>query len=474
MSEHVSNAEWRGEQTGRLHKRLHDNDCYLKRCQLRVLGLIPAERRDRWPALMAASLLGSLLGDRHPRVAGQCLVLTEPSRVGEGNGRVALAARHARPKEKPRGARSRADFEGFRHGYAGTIYKGQGKTLDRTYLYHTEHWRSAASYVALTRQRESAQVFVARETARDAGQLARQMGRGEVRAASVAWAAADDLPRAQQERERPERQAEQPEAPRPEARAKTAQADPGKSYWQSLTRKPEAAQDEDSLRAKVRGKLAARQGVNAKEDRCEPQQPDGLTEAQRQLRREMQALDRPALAEAARVDQVGRSFETRPMTVRDAARLVSLEYATAADRADGLRRTAAEVGKAIEYNERVQRSGREQGDRRWKDMGIVRQTMHKTGARLDPAITASESTEGKAMEELKKLDVQRAQLARFVPIAERAEAAAFRQAEPAATAELAKRQERASVAREVLGEQRRQEVAREQTLKRSRGLGLDR
>ncbi len=62
---------------------------------------------------------------------------------------------------------SAAEFAGFRHGYAGTIYKGQGKTLDRTYLYHTEHWRSAASYVALTRQRESAQVFVARETARD-------------------------------------------------------------------------------------------------------------------------------------------------------------------------------------------------------------------------------------------------------------------------------------------------------------------
>ena len=32
-----------------------------------------------------------------------------------------------------------------------------------------QHWRAAASYVALTRQRESAQVFVARETARDAG-----------------------------------------------------------------------------------------------------------------------------------------------------------------------------------------------------------------------------------------------------------------------------------------------------------------
>ena len=88
---------------------------------------------------------------------------------------------------------SAAEFEGFRHGYAGTIYKGQGKTLDHTYLLHTHHWRAAASYVALTRQREGAQVFVSTETARDAAQLARQMGRGEVRAASVAWATPDEL-----------------------------------------------------------------------------------------------------------------------------------------------------------------------------------------------------------------------------------------------------------------------------------------
>jgi ATP-dependent exoDNAse (exonuclease V) alpha subunit len=51
---------------------------------------------------------------------------------------------------------SASEFAGFRRGYAGTIYKGQGRTLGHTHLYHTHHWRSAASYVALTRQRESA------------------------------------------------------------------------------------------------------------------------------------------------------------------------------------------------------------------------------------------------------------------------------------------------------------------------------
>ncbi|MBV8591988.1 MAG: hypothetical protein JO212_18355 [Acetobacteraceae bacterium] len=58
-------------------------------------------------------------------------------------------------------------FTHFRLGYAATIYGGQGKTLDQTYLYHSEHWRSAGSYVALTRHRDKAELFVARNTAKD-------------------------------------------------------------------------------------------------------------------------------------------------------------------------------------------------------------------------------------------------------------------------------------------------------------------
>jgi AAA domain/Relaxase/Mobilisation nuclease domain len=69
------------------------------------------------------------------------------------------------------------ELKGFRHGYAGTIYKGQGATLDQTYLYHSEHWRSAISYVALTRHRDKTELFVARNTAPDLKQLARQIAR---------------------------------------------------------------------------------------------------------------------------------------------------------------------------------------------------------------------------------------------------------------------------------------------------------
>jgi hypothetical protein len=76
------------------------------------------------------------------------------------------------------------EFQDFRHGYAGTIYKGQGRTLDQTYLYHSPHWRSAASYVALTRHRDSAALFVARDTAENVTQLSRQMARVDDRRAA--------------------------------------------------------------------------------------------------------------------------------------------------------------------------------------------------------------------------------------------------------------------------------------------------
>ena len=142
------------------------------------------------------------------------------------------------------------EFLGFRHGYAGTIYKGQGKTLDHTYLYHTHHWRAAASYVALTRQRDSAQVFVARETARDAGQLAWQMARGEVKAASVAWATREEVASARTARE-------QASAPSHASR-RAQQQDQAEAYWRGRAEASRAV-PEDTLKAKVRDALARRE-----------------------------------------------------------------------------------------------------------------------------------------------------------------------------------------------------------------------
>jgi ATP-dependent exoDNAse (exonuclease V) alpha subunit len=58
------------------------------------------------------------------------------------------------------------EFNKFKLGYAGTIYRGQGRTLDQSYVCHSAQWRSSAAYVALTRHREDVQIFVSRETVR--------------------------------------------------------------------------------------------------------------------------------------------------------------------------------------------------------------------------------------------------------------------------------------------------------------------
>jgi len=52
------------------------------------------------------------------------------------------------------------EFDAIRHGYAGTVYKGQGRTLDQSYLLHSDQWRSATSYVAMSRHRDSMALFV--------------------------------------------------------------------------------------------------------------------------------------------------------------------------------------------------------------------------------------------------------------------------------------------------------------------------
>jgi hypothetical protein len=336
---------------------------------------------------------------------------------------------------------SAAEFPGFRHGYAGTIYKGQGKTLDHTYLYHTEHWRSAASYVALTRQRERAQVFVARATARDAAQLARHMARGEVKAASVAWATVDELMPELRERERHA-------AERREGRRSAA------------ARSPQAPRY--SLNAKVRAVLEARQQRAA-----EPAQRDDTPRPA--LRRELEALDRNALQEAARADRVGSAWNDRPMTVQDAARLVDPVYAAAADRTADLRNEATEVEKSIQHYEGVLRRDLVQGDRRWREIGFLRQVMHKTGVRRDHTLGLNEGAERMAVAALDKLEPRRAAVARQHPEAAKEEAAAFARAQPAAAAELAKRQERASLAREIMAERRQeQNQARERQRERDR------
>ena len=97
-------------------------------------------------------------------------------------------------KPGPRGSIVSFDFENYNDfslGYAGTIYKGQGKTFDQAYVLFSKHWRRHASYVAMTRSRKPTKLFYARRTARSLDFLASQMGRVDrTMGASIAFKAA--------------------------------------------------------------------------------------------------------------------------------------------------------------------------------------------------------------------------------------------------------------------------------------------
>lgn len=57
-------------------------------------------------------------------------------------------------------------FNSFRHGYAGTIYKGQGTTVDDAYRLHSGAERAATSYVGNTCHTETLHLFVSQEAVR--------------------------------------------------------------------------------------------------------------------------------------------------------------------------------------------------------------------------------------------------------------------------------------------------------------------
>jgi hypothetical protein len=57
------------------------------------------------------------------------------------------------------------EFNALRHALAGTVWKEQGKTKTETLALHSDHWRSASSYVALSRFTDNVHIFATEKPA---------------------------------------------------------------------------------------------------------------------------------------------------------------------------------------------------------------------------------------------------------------------------------------------------------------------
>lgn len=83
-----------------------------------------------------------------------------------------------------------AQFNGVRHGYAGTIYKGQGRTVDHAYVLHDKDWGRSSAYVAMSRHRDAADLFVSGRFG-NVDALARRLRRDDRKIASLDMVVSD-------------------------------------------------------------------------------------------------------------------------------------------------------------------------------------------------------------------------------------------------------------------------------------------
>jgi len=81
------------------------------------------------------------------------------------------------------------DYAHIDHGYAATIHKSQGVTVDRAHLLATEGLDRHAAYVGLSRHREAVSLHYGVEDFKDRDQLARTLGRERAKDTSLDYGA---------------------------------------------------------------------------------------------------------------------------------------------------------------------------------------------------------------------------------------------------------------------------------------------
>ena len=77
-------------------------------------------------------------------------------------------------RANPRGDRHDAQID---HGYAATIHKAQGVTVDRTHVLATPGMGSHSAYVALSRHRDRVDLHYGQDDFADQGRLVRKLSR---------------------------------------------------------------------------------------------------------------------------------------------------------------------------------------------------------------------------------------------------------------------------------------------------------
>jgi Ti-type conjugative transfer relaxase TraA len=352
------------------------------------------------------------------------------------------------------------------HGYATTIHKSQGATVDRAFVLASESMDRHLAYVGMTRHRAAVTLYAGRDEFRDLAALSDRLGRSNAKETTLDYERAGYA----------ERRGLRGLVPESDIVVRdTERVSPTAAGREREGPAQTERRSEDSLQAKVR---AARERAAQAKAQAGNEPAPGPETPQETLRRELRGLDSLSLGwavEAASVRDRDAHYP-RPMTVADAARRVSPDYAAAADQLAGLRGDVAYSESAVETYAKQRDYAVGQGDARWSAMGTMRQYGHRSGVRLDDAMSRHECDEKAAAERMAAEEKRLDERIKGVPAAERAEADALDKVRPQAEAKLAQVQERAALAREVQQEkmQAQREKARERSRDKDHERGIER
>ena len=156
-----------------------------RRADVQALNrLIRTGLQEAGPLAEAETVIETAAGERGFAVGDRIVFLENDSRLGVRNGSLgtvnALEAGQMRVRLDGRDDQVEIDtaaFRAFDHGYATTIHKAQGATVDRAFVFAGPTMDRHLTYVAMTRHRDEVTLHAAKETFRDFGGLAGKLSR---------------------------------------------------------------------------------------------------------------------------------------------------------------------------------------------------------------------------------------------------------------------------------------------------------
>jgi Ti-type conjugative transfer relaxase TraA len=135
------------------------------------------------------------------------------------------------------------DYAALDYGYAATVHKAQGATVDRTFVLATPGMDRHLSYVAMTRHRDGVELYAGRDDFKGFDELKEKLSRARPKDSTLDYAQRRGMETARAQRAEQERPAQrsQQEAKRPEREAKES----------GRERQPEAGQGDPVARFKL-------------------------------------------------------------------------------------------------------------------------------------------------------------------------------------------------------------------------------